>query len=228
MSEGQLDSLVTALSTIACWLRQNPEFKAPIMSKLDGRLKNDLDVFIRGELLPQMCSLFEINEAATANYGMNLQGRHALQNSEHACFEIFVKLGLLVLQILQVVQEALPIADEHARKKQEVYISQIVTKAVESMQKGIQFERCLQIFETSFSLLEEDTVLAIMRKRDHILFRELFSKLASRNTLKPAETSAVYQLLTSYASTEQGAAHLKEIKILDELQKSECLTRLVD
>jgi hypothetical protein len=137
-------------------------------------------------------------------------------------------MALLTLQIFQAIEEASPQHDEVQRKKQNVYVIQLVSKAVESMQKGVQFERCLQIFQASFTLLDDDTVLAMMKKRDHIILRELFARLASRNTLKPLETSAVYQLLTCYAQSEQGACHLKEVHILDELQKSECLTRLAD
>ena len=65
-----------------------------------------------------------------------------------------------------------------------------------------------------------------MKRQDHMFLREVFARLATRNNLKDAETSATYQLLISYASTEQGATHLKEIHVLDELVKSECLAKL--
>jgi hypothetical protein len=163
------------------------------MAKLDGRLKNDLDTFMRTDLLPHICILFD----------------------EANADEIFVKMGLLTLQIYQVIQGSQD--DVQARKKMDLHVIKIVSKAVDSIQKGIQFERCLSIFQTAFNLLDDETVLAVMKKRDHIILRELFAKLAGRNNLKPQETSAVYQLLISYASTENGATHLKEIHILDEL-----------
>jgi hypothetical protein len=75
MREYQLNSLVSALSVIACWLRQSSAFSKPVFKKLDGRLQNDLDVFIRTDLLPQLCGLFELSDmAALAGYDATLKG----------------------------------------------------------------------------------------------------------------------------------------------------------
>jgi len=67
-----------------------------------------------------------------------------------------------------------------------------------------------------------------MKKQDHVILREVFNRLANRNSLKDAEIAAIYQLLIFYASNEQGSMHLKDIRILDELAKSDCLVKLQD
>lgn len=76
--------------------------------------------------------------------------------------------------------------------------------------------------------MDDEVIQIVMKRQDHIVLREVFTRLATRNNLKDAETAAIYQLLINYASTEQGATHLKEIRVLDELVKSECLLKLRD
>lgn len=71
-------------------------------------------------------------------------------------------------------------------------------------------------------------MLAVMKKQDHVILREVFNRLANRSSLKDAEIAAIYQLMISYASSEQGATHLKDIRVLDELAKSDCLVKLQD
>lgn len=93
------------------------------------------------------------------------------------------------------------------------------------MNKEYQFERCLQIYQTAFGLLEEDTTLKVMRRRDHVFLREVFDRM---HTLPARGVSAVYQLLINYAQHASGAIHLKEFRVLEALSKSECLIKLID
>lgn len=74
----------------------------------------------------------------------------------------------------------------------------------------------LKIFEASFSLLTNESIMLFMKKQDAPLLKVILQKyLSNQSTIE--EKIKVIEFLTSYARIENGAEHLNHENMLKNL-----------
>ena len=95
LQECQVESLVTLLSMVGCWFRQPSNFVKPLIAKLDGKLKNDLELLVRECLLPNLCALFDFDcDLYSTAFGKQPKAKPILKASMQQVFELFINLAL--------------------------------------------------------------------------------------------------------------------------------------
>ena len=75
------------------------------MSKLDGKLKNDLSQLVQDKLLPIVSALFDFEYEQYAVLGRK-DNKARLEADQKQTYELFINMALQTLQILEEVKEA--------------------------------------------------------------------------------------------------------------------------